>query len=114
MTLAGRLVGRLAALNPLDMTSCGRKCQQSSKLTESLILKMHDGPQDSDSKAAPEQFSYPFRISAMLLAHQYLYPEFPGLRAAEFYLSMGGLALYITSRKFLIGPRFAAFRPSFA
>ena len=87
------------------------KCQQSSKLTENLILKMHDGPPRFGFESRAGQFSYPFLISAMLLAHRYLYPEFPGLRAAEFYLSMGGLALYIASRKFLIGPRFAAFRP---
>ena len=57
------------------------------------------------------QFSYPLLISAMLLAHRYLYPEFPGLLTAEFYLSMGGLAVYIASRKFLVGPRHAPFRP---
>ena len=58
------------------------------------------------------QFSYPLLISAMLLVHRYLYPEYPGLRTAEFYVSMVGLALYITSRKFLVGPRFAG--PRFA
>ena len=47
----------------------------------------------------------------MLLAQRYLYPEFPGLRTAEFYLSMGGLAVYIASRKFLVGQRHATLRP---
>lgn len=47
----------------------------------------------------------------MLLAHRYLYPEFPGLRTAQFYLSIGGLAVYIASRKFVVGPRHATFRP---
>ena len=66
--------------------------------------------QDLDSSRAG-QFSYRFLISAMLLAHRYLYPEFPRLRTAKFYLSIGGLAHYVAIRKFLIGPRFAAFRP---
>ena len=57
------------------------------------------------------QDNYPFLISSLLVAHQYLYLELPGLRAAEFYPSMGGLALNIVSREFLIGPGFAAFRP---
>ena len=72
---------------------------------------MNDAPQGFGFESRAGQLSYPFLISAMLLAHRYLYPEFPGLRIAEFYLSMGGLALYIASRKFLIGPHFAAFQP---
>ena len=72
---------------------------------------MNDAPRRFGFESRAGQFSYPILISAMLLAHRYLYPEFPGLRTAEFYLSMGGLALYIASRKFLIGSRFATFRP---
>lgn len=72
---------------------------------------MKDTPPRFGFESRAGQFSYPFLISAMLLAHRYLYPEFPGLRTAEFYLSMGGLAVYIASRKFLVGPRHAPFRP---
>ena len=50
-------------------------------------------------------------VGAWLLAHLYLYPEFPGLHAAEFDLSMSSLAAYIGSRKFLVRPRHATFRP---
>ena len=66
---------------------------------------MNDAPPRFGFEGRAGQLSYPFLVSAMLLAHSYLYPEFPGLRTAEFYLSMAGLALYIASRKFLIGPR---------
>ena len=34
------------------------------------------------------QFSYPFLISFMLLVHRYVYPAYPELRSAEFYLSI--------------------------
>jgi len=57
------------------------------------------------------QFSYPFLISAMLLVHRYVYPGWPELRTAEFYLSITLLALYVVSRKFLGGAQFAPFRP---
>lgn len=70
-----------------------------------------DAPPRFGFESRAGQFSYPFLISAMLLVHRYLYPEFPELRTTEFYLSMGGLAFYIASRKFLVGPRFIAFRP---
>lgn len=72
---------------------------------------MNEAPPRFGFESRAGQFSYPFLISAMLLVHRYLYPEFPGLRTAEFYLSMGCLALYIASRKFLVGPRYAPFRP---
>ena len=72
---------------------------------------MNNSPPRFGFESRAGQFSYPFLISAMLLAHRYLYPVYPELRSAEFYLSMAGLALYIASRKFLIGPRYAAFRP---
>lgn len=49
------------------------------------------------------QFTYPFLISFMLLAHRYVYPAHPEWRTAEFYLSMGLLGLYIVSRKFITG-----------
>ena len=47
------------------------------------------------------QFTYPFLISFMLLVHRYVYPDHPDLRSAEFYLSVGLLALYVACRKFI-------------
>ena len=49
------------------------------------------------------QFTYPFLISFLLLAHRYVYPAHPEWRTAEFYLSMGLLGLYIIMRKFITG-----------
>lgn len=72
---------------------------------------MNDKPPRFGFESRAGQFSYPFLISAMLLAHRYLYPVYPELRTAEFYMTLAGLALYIASRKFLTGQRFATFRP---
>ena len=47
------------------------------------------------------QFSYPFLISGMLLVHRYVYLDNPGLRSAEFYLSLALLTLYVICRKFI-------------
>ncbi len=47
------------------------------------------------------QFSYPFLISFMLLVHRYVYPAYPELRIAEFYLSIALLALYVACRKII-------------
>ena len=68
---------------------------------------MNDAPLRFGFESRAGQFSYPFLISAKLLAHCYLYPKFPRLRTAEFYLSMVGLAVYIASCNFLSGPSLA-------
>ena len=47
------------------------------------------------------QLSYPFLISGMLLVHRYVYPAYPDLRSAEFYLSLALLVFYVICRKFI-------------
>ena len=37
----------------------------------------------------------------MLLVHRYVYPAYPDLRSAEFYLSLALLVLYVICRKFI-------------
>ena len=37
----------------------------------------------------------------MLLVHRYVYPAYPHLRSAEFYLSLALLVLYVICRKFI-------------
>lgn len=49
------------------------------------------------------QFTYPFLISAMILMHRYVYPDYPEWRSTEFYLSIILLGVYIASRKFITG-----------
>ena len=47
------------------------------------------------------QFTYPCLISLMLLVHRYVYPDYPELRLAAFYLSVGLLVLYVACRSFI-------------
>ena len=37
----------------------------------------------------------------MLLVHRYVYPAYPDLRSAEFYLSLALLVFYVICRKFI-------------
>ena len=60
------------------------------------------------SRAA--QLTYPFMIFGMLLVHRYVYPEHPELETAEFTASLAALIVYVVSRKFVNGPKLAAYR----
>ena len=56
------------------------------------------------------QASYPVLISFMLLVHRYIFPAFPTLKSAEFFLSIILIAVYVACRKFLVGIAFERFR----
>ena len=47
------------------------------------------------------QASYPILISIMLLMHRYVFPAYPTLKTAEFFLSITLIAVYVACRKFL-------------
>ena len=57
------------------------------------------------------QASYPILISIMLLVHRYVFPAYPTLKTAEFFLSITLIASYVACRKFLVGAAYDSFRP---
>ena len=57
------------------------------------------------------QASYPILIGLMLLVHRHVFPAYPALKNAEFFLSIILIAGYVVCRKFLQVPAFGSFRP---
>ena len=57
------------------------------------------------------QASYPILISIMLLTQHYVFPTNPGLKSAEFLLSVVMIGVYILCRKFACHPRYDRYRP---
>ena len=55
--------------------------------------------------------SYPILISIMLLVHRYVFPAYPTLKTAEFFLSITLIFGYVACRKFLVGAAYHSFRP---
>ena len=56
------------------------------------------------------QASYPILIGIMLLVHRYVFPAYPTLKSAEFFLSIIMIAAYVLCRKYFARPSNDRFR----